>query len=746
MRLVPLPNVGALAALPALRVVRLSQMAPVSEAQASALARCAGVTRLELEPLPWELLPAIGKMRLRALGLALRAAPRGALPPRAADALLALGPLSRLRAFRLEGQGAARARARPACRRRRRARSPLRRARLPRTAPRALPPHPGLRPRPRPRPPVELCERHVTALAAAWPALRSLDLCCGLGQGTSGFGAFGALRRLRLSPFAWDIWSAEPPLLLHPAELPRGLTSLEARDCWVAPPGPEAAALAAAPSSDFSWGAGVCPCPCPAAAAAAAAAAEELAAAAAGGSGDERVAPPGGSGGGDAAGSGGGGGAGARACGECRHAQGGRRRSMQHGVSEHCSPFVAAVAGSCWLGPDGAASDSSGSGASGSGSGNDGGAAPLSPRARSAAAAPPTAPVLSAAARAAALTLPSAPLRRLALRCIGGAALRGPDGPSGGAAPEGGGALALPVLSELSCLEGLDLHYSCIEAADLDQITCAPFAPGLRSLRLVVADDGARRLGSALTRLTRLGGIECLQARAHASCLLALLAAAARVPTASGPPAPPCAPCVAPSRAPPALPPRPARAAPRPQLHTHERALGRRVLAAIASMDSLRRLTIVTRPDFPATFASGLLVLTRLRQLSELRVGLGFGALDALKRLRAAAARALPDCRFTPLPDADSLLREEEGGAAPGYAAGYAAPGEPLYVPPRDYGPAAQLASFGGTLGGGGGGGGDGGRGREEPEDLIAPAAPGGGAALGHGPRYVRLVRASWAG
>lgn len=43
---------------------------------------------------------------LRSLGVHLHQLARGGLPPRAADALLALAPLSRLVAFRLAGQGA----------------------------------------------------------------------------------------------------------------------------------------------------------------------------------------------------------------------------------------------------------------------------------------------------------------------------------------------------------------------------------------------------------------------------------------------------------------------------------------------------------------------------------------------------------------------------------------------------------------------------------------------------------------
>jgi hypothetical protein len=146
-------------------------------------------------------------------------------------------------------------------------------------------------------------------------------------------------------------------------------------------------------------------------------------------------------------------------------------------------------------------------------------------------------------------------------------------------------------------------------------------------------------------------------------------------------------------------------------------------------MSSLRRLTIITSPDFPGRFAHNLLVLMRLRQLAVLRVGLGFGAMDALHRLEGCVARALPECRFEALPDVDRLLQEEEG-------------------------PAAEKRPLDGTAAPKTGG--------EEPEDddddaggggvvAVAGRSVGASAAMAavarvHGPRYVWLVRASWGG
>ncbi|GBF89364.1 hypothetical protein Rsub_01936 [Raphidocelis subcapitata] len=556
IRLVPLSGLDALSRLSGLRALHLVQMAPLTARQADALPACTALTRLEVEPLPWELLPALGRLpRLQCLGVHLAEPNRGPPPPHAADAVLSLAPLSRLRCFALAGQ-------------------------------------------------VELRQRHIAALAAAWPSLRALDLCCVLADGTSGFSALTALKRLRLSPYHWDVWSNEAPLLLHPAELPAGLTCLEARDVWVAAPGRDAALLSTARSSDFSWGVGICPAVLRAAAGAA---------------------PSGGAGGRGAGGGAGAalgeGGCGSGTCGigvDCACAPRGEAEPYGCGfggfgdsideVEE--STVVAAVAGSYWA-----------------------------PHFHSSPNAPWT-PPLSAAERAAALTLSTPALRRLVLRCIG---------PAHG----DGGELPLPVLSRLTALEELDLHHSSIRGADIEAITLSPAAATLRALRLVMVDDGARAVGSALTKLTRLGALEALQ------------------------------------------------------VHAHERALNRRVRAAIASMDSLRRLTLVTSPDFPASFAHGLLVLTRLRQLAVLRVGLGFGALDALRRLRACVARALPRCQFEMLSDVDTLLDADAAEA------------------------------------GDGGDDGDGGPKRDDDDGGVGAGA-GASAARARGPRHaVRLMRSS---
>jgi hypothetical protein len=125
-------------------------------------------------------------------------------------------------------------------------------------------------------------------------------------------------------------------------------------------------------------------------------------------------------------------------------------------------------------------------------------------------------------------------------------------------------------------------------------------------------------------------------------------------------------------------------------------------------MTGLRSLTLITSPDVPSTFAAGLLVLTRLRQLALLRVGLGFGAVDALRRLHACVARALPSCQFEMLSDVDGVLDEA------------------------------------GELGGGGLTFGD----DAKEEDEVGPAASGSAAAAARarGPRFVRLMRTSWGG
>lgn len=40
----------------------LIQMAPITRRQSEAISACLGLTRLEAEPLPWELLPALGRL------------------------------------------------------------------------------------------------------------------------------------------------------------------------------------------------------------------------------------------------------------------------------------------------------------------------------------------------------------------------------------------------------------------------------------------------------------------------------------------------------------------------------------------------------------------------------------------------------------------------------------------------------------------------------------------------------------
>jgi hypothetical protein len=422
VRLVPLPELDGVAALPSLRALTLSQVAPLSARQADALARCGALTRLALDPLPWELLPALGALpRLRALSVHLQPQPRGGLPPVAADALLELCPLSRLQSFALAGQ-------------------------------------------------VDLAEHHVAALAAAWPALRSLDLCCGLIEGTSGFAALSALRRLRLSPYQWDVWSNEAPLLLHPAELPASLTCLEARDVWVAAPGPDAARLGSAPSSDFSWSVGVCP----AVARRGAAAPGATAAASSSSAGPSSAYAPGVGVAAMVTGCGGG------AC----------------GLGVDCACFALSITS------DEESDDSSSVG----GVGNLDEAAAIEaiagpswrkPNSPFAPARPEGPPPLSPSERAAALTLSTPQLRRLVLRCIGTAHCEEP--------------LPLPRLARLTGLQELDLHHSQVTAADLETITTAPAAASLRALRLVLVDGARGSVGSALTKLTRLTALETLQ-------------------------------------------------------------------------------------------------------------------------------------------------------------------------------------------------------------------------------------------
>ncbi|GBF91218.1 hypothetical protein Rsub_04887 [Raphidocelis subcapitata] len=600
VRLVPLPSVDGLRALPALRALALVQAAPLTPRQVGALSCCRGLVRLEVEPLPWELLPALGRLtRLRALSVRLHQPPRGDLPPGAADALLGLLPLCRLQSFGLAG-------------------------------------------------PLELAPAHVSAVAAAWRGLRSLDLCCGLAAGTAGFAALTSLRRLRLSPHHWDVWSSDAPVLLHPAELPASLTCLEARDVWVAAPGQDAARLAAAGRvCAFSWDGS----------AAQQAQPGGVGAVGAGGGSNSSVLEGGlsRSGSGSSLASSSSGGGSTSSCGaDAAHAAEAARPQERR---RYCLCGSAASVAGCICGGDAVAAPRFAHTPQ---------PTPCSGTAERAAGAARRPPASSPAAREAALTLSTPRLRRLVLRCVSGAAVAGHE------------PLPLPRLSRLSALEQLDLHHSQITDRDLDAITSSPAAPTLRALRLVLTDDGARVGASVLARLTRLTALESLQ------------------------------------------------------VHAHERSLGRSVRAAMARMSSLRRLTLVTSPDFPSRFAHGLLVLTRLRQLAVLRVGLGFGAMDALHRLGGCVARALPECRFEALPDADRLLDEEEEGPA-------------ADKPPLDGGAAAKEA-------------GDEPAGDDDEDDAgaggvvaVAGRAVGASAAMAavarvHGPRYVRLVRASWGG
>jgi len=437
VRLVPLPIIDALPSLPNLRSLHLLQTAPVTPRQAAALARCRGLSRLELQPLPWELVPCLAPLdKLRALSLQLRPAARGTLPAAAADALLALQPLSQLQTFAFSGQ-------------------------------------------------VALQERHIAALAAAWPGLKSLDLCCGLAGGTLGFHALASLRRLRLSPYHWDVWSHEAPLLLHPAELPETLTCLEARDVWVATPGAEAARLSAGRCSDFSW------------------------------DGVSAAAMQQGGGGGDGGGCGGGGFMAASShWGSGGGADGMGSRSMSaSSLASSASSSSAAAAASGWaprrrpsLCRCGSEAGVAGCMCQGKGSAPPPPSSPCVTPSHSScsllslAAQPPAPPPeLTPAQRAAALTLSTPRLRRLVLRCV--SVVRA----------EGGSALLLPRLDRVTALEQLDLHHSQISSADLEAITTGPAARTLRALRLVASDDGVKLRGAALAKLTRLTALESLQ-------------------------------------------------------------------------------------------------------------------------------------------------------------------------------------------------------------------------------------------
>ena len=104
---------------------------------------------------------------------------------------------------------------------------------------------------------------------------------------------------------------------------------------------------------------------------------------------------------------------------------------------------------------------------------------------------------------ASAWTLSTPRLRRRARRRVG--APHGDDdalSPLPGARPAGrvGGASTL--------------HHCQITARDLEAITTSPAARRLRALRLVVLDNGAAKVGSGLTKLTRLtAALESLQVR-----------------------------------------------------------------------------------------------------------------------------------------------------------------------------------------------------------------------------------------
>ncbi|KIZ01301.1 hypothetical protein MNEG_6656 [Monoraphidium neglectum] len=221
LRLVPLRSADALPLLPALRALRLAAPEPLPAAAAAALARCTGLRRLVIEQLLPEQLPALGALTgLSALSVHLApppprrsrgAAGSGAGEGAAADAVLALAPLSGLRAFSVAGR-------------------------------------------------VELRASHIEALAAAWPALRALDLRCSLPDGSRGLRALTSLERLRLGPYGWASpggWA--PEVQLQPGELPRGLTRLEASGVLVAAQGADAAWDRACWGDEpGSWG-GVCP-------------------------------------------------------------------------------------------------------------------------------------------------------------------------------------------------------------------------------------------------------------------------------------------------------------------------------------------------------------------------------------------------------------------------------------------------------------------------------------------------------
>lgn len=156
--------------------------------------------------------------------------------------------------------------------------------------------------------------------------------------------------------------------------------------------------------------------------------------------------------------------------------------------------------------------------------------------------------------------------------------------------------LLMPDLSLCSQLEYLELHHSQLNQCHVHHI--ADYCAGsLRSLKLIAVDDGARIRFSGLTVLTRLTALTSLS------------------------------------------------------VHAHERAINKNVRRAIASMSQLRNLTLLTSPDYPSAFARNLACLTQLTNLMVLRVGLGFGALDALRRLGAHVSKSLPHCTYQMLTD-----------------------------------------------------------------------------------------------
>jgi hypothetical protein len=156
--------------------------------------------------------------------------------------------------------------------------------------------------------------------------------------------------------------------------------------------------------------------------------------------------------------------------------------------------------------------------------------------------------------------------------------------------------LLMADLSLCSQLEYLELHHSQLNQGHVHHIA-AYCAGSLRSLKLIAVDDGARIRFSGLTVLTRLSALTSLS------------------------------------------------------VHVHERAINKNVRRAISSMSQLRNLTLLTNPDYPSTFARNLACLTQLTNLMVLRVGLGFGALDALRRLGAHVSKSLPHCTYQMLTD-----------------------------------------------------------------------------------------------